>query len=105
MFFFKYKPAYELRISDWSSDVCSSDLADNRPRLYTVAMSYRIPLPLRHPLHTGPTLRKAARHAAILAVLCILPQIGSASCRGRVCNYVYISVVPVSLKKRHIAIQ
>src|SRR3546814_16479627 len=27
-FFFKQKTAYELRISDWSSDVCSSDLAD-----------------------------------------------------------------------------
>src|SRR3546814_16484955 len=26
-FFFKQKTAYELRISDWSSDVCSSDLA------------------------------------------------------------------------------
>src|SRR3546814_1444324 len=26
-FFFKQKPAYEMRISDWSSDVCSSDLA------------------------------------------------------------------------------
>src|SRR3546814_2859587 len=25
-FFFKQKPAYEMRISDWSSDVCSSDL-------------------------------------------------------------------------------
>src|SRR3546814_3106393 len=25
-FFFKLKPAYEMRISDWSSDVCSSDL-------------------------------------------------------------------------------
>src|SRR3546814_7148427 len=25
-FFFKQKTAYELRISDWSSDVCSSDL-------------------------------------------------------------------------------
>src|SRR3546814_10706723 len=24
--FFKQKPAYEMRISDWSSDVCSSDL-------------------------------------------------------------------------------
>src|SRR3546814_7989856 len=28
MFFFKQKTAYELRISDWSSDVCSSDLPD-----------------------------------------------------------------------------
>src|SRR3546814_10260081 len=27
VFFFKQKTAYELRISDWSSDVCSSDLA------------------------------------------------------------------------------
>src|SRR3546814_3139313 len=29
-FFFKPKTAYELRISDWSSDVCSSDLAVER---------------------------------------------------------------------------
>src|SRR3546814_192724 len=28
MFFFKQKTAYELRISDWSSDVCSSDLVN-----------------------------------------------------------------------------
>src|SRR3546814_151746 len=28
VFFFKQKTAYELRISDWSSDVCSSDLPD-----------------------------------------------------------------------------
>src|SRR3546814_1557280 len=27
LFFFKQKTAYELRISDWSSDVCSSDLS------------------------------------------------------------------------------
>src|SRR3546814_1528686 len=29
-FFFKQKTAYEMRISDWSSDVCSSDLGDSR---------------------------------------------------------------------------
>src|SRR3546814_10908199 len=29
-FFFKQKTAYEMRISDWSSDVCSSDLAGDR---------------------------------------------------------------------------
>src|SRR3546814_11249553 len=29
-FFFKQKTAYEMRISDWSSDVCSSDLARER---------------------------------------------------------------------------
>src|SRR3546814_9817662 len=28
-FFFKQKTAYEMRISDWSSDVCSSDLRAN----------------------------------------------------------------------------
>src|SRR3546814_79668 len=28
LFFFKQKTAYEMRISDWSSDVCSSDLAE-----------------------------------------------------------------------------
>src|SRR3546814_12570210 len=28
-FFFKQKTAYEMRISDWSSDVCSSDLEDS----------------------------------------------------------------------------
>src|SRR3546814_6642562 len=31
-FFFKQKTAYEMRISDWSSDVCSSDLLAGRPR-------------------------------------------------------------------------
>src|SRR3546814_18577504 len=29
MFFCKQKTAYEMRISDWSSDVCSSDLQEN----------------------------------------------------------------------------
>src|SRR3546814_2195506 len=29
-FFFKQKTAYEMRISDWSSDVCSSDLLRTR---------------------------------------------------------------------------
>src|SRR3546814_4995859 len=30
-FFFNQKTAYELRISDWSSDVCSSDLRHDQP--------------------------------------------------------------------------
>src|SRR3546814_12962016 len=30
VFFFKQKTAYEMRISDWSSDVCSSDLREAR---------------------------------------------------------------------------
>src|SRR3546814_9302601 len=32
-FFFKQKTAYEMRISDWSSDVCSSDLAAGQTHL------------------------------------------------------------------------
>src|SRR3546814_7304474 len=32
-FFFKQKTAYEMRISDWSSDVCSSDLFGGEARL------------------------------------------------------------------------
>src|SRR3546814_2604182 len=36
-FFFKQKTAYEKRISDWSSDVCSSDLAVERLESYTPA--------------------------------------------------------------------
>src|SRR3546814_4379473 len=31
-FFFKQKTAYEMRISDWSSDVCSSDLELTAPQ-------------------------------------------------------------------------
>src|SRR3546814_10631845 len=33
-FFFKQKTAYELRISDWSSDVCSSDLVRMERRTF-----------------------------------------------------------------------
>src|SRR3546814_6432063 len=31
--FFKQKTAYEMRISDWSSDVCSSDLPEGKHRV------------------------------------------------------------------------
>src|SRR3546814_8816323 len=40
-FFFKHKPASEFRISDWSSDVCSSDLDD--PRLFGIGKPLRVP--------------------------------------------------------------
>src|SRR3546814_17885537 len=43
-FFFKQKTAYEMRISDWSSDVCSSDLS---------AVSYR--RPANRVTHAAPT--------------------------------------------------
>src|SRR3546814_4149199 len=35
--FFKQKTAYEMRISDWSSDVCSSDLLQHRDQVAIVA--------------------------------------------------------------------
>src|SRR3546814_9777214 len=38
--FFKQKTAYEMRISDWSSDVCSSDLR-RRPRLLRPSAALR----------------------------------------------------------------
>src|SRR3546814_10752541 len=37
-FFFKQKTAYEMRISDWSSDVCSSDLAERLPKAVAAKM-------------------------------------------------------------------
>src|SRR3546814_3192481 len=51
-FFFKQKTAYEMRISDWSSDVCSSDLLD-----------------LQDALTIQPVLRLAHQAGADAAVL------------------------------------
>src|SRR3546814_2567588 len=41
-FFFKQKTAYELRISDWSSDVCSSDLIPVARKLW---LPIAVPIP------------------------------------------------------------
>src|SRR3546814_2726308 len=38
VFFFKQKTAYEMRISDWSSDVCSSDLPQPGQRVIELAV-------------------------------------------------------------------
>src|SRR3546814_7627686 len=46
-FFFKQKTAYEMRISDWSSDVCSSDLITAAPP----ALYARLSAPL-HKYHS-----------------------------------------------------
>src|SRR3546814_8777381 len=48
--FFKQKTAYEMRISDWSSDVCSSDLmvdAMARPAASSFALLMRLPVDRR----------------------------------------------------------
>src|SRR3546814_8349916 len=44
-FFFKQKTAYEMRISDWSSDVCSSDLSRSRPEKAATSLRCMIGLP------------------------------------------------------------
>src|SRR3546814_3116260 len=40
-FFFKQKTAYEMRISDWSSDVCSSDLKGQNPQCLSAEARWR----------------------------------------------------------------
>src|SRR3546814_2377657 len=47
-FFFKQKTAYEMRISDWSSDVCSSDLLS-----WGAANPYKPPLATAQATRTG----------------------------------------------------
>src|SRR3546814_12282161 len=48
-FFFKQKTAYEMRISDWSSDVCSSDLSAIKSKLLRLKDAERIFCPLAAP--------------------------------------------------------
>src|SRR3546814_8780519 len=86
VFFFKQKTAYEMRISDWSSDVCSSDLkgADRRtarlrPARGTAQRSRHFGY---HGQRTKPDLHRKEGPAAARG------QIGRASCRERVCQYV-----------------
>src|SRR3546814_2606366 len=43
-FFFKQKTAYEMRISDWSSDVCSSDLMFEKPAALSHEQCAAIPV-------------------------------------------------------------
>src|SRR3546814_5257309 len=89
-FFFKQKTAYEMRISDWSSDVCSSDLLQiYAPELSDYATDrIHIEENLRKAMklgafecHLQPKVRLVDRHW-------IGAEIGRASCRERVCQYV-----------------
>src|SRR3546814_15910795 len=92
-----------MRISDWSSDVCSSDLAARRTVLTRPALELTS-MPLlpsrsfthrpRVPLALVPTVENP-----IGVNVNMLLKIGRASCRDRVCQYVSISVVAVSLNK------
>src|SRR3546814_2929585 len=82
-FFFKQKTAYELRISDWSSDVCSSDLCCAGDLL--AGEGRKVGLLLR----VGAPLRQCDCNAAGCEDRKCKPhEIGRASCRERVCQYV-----------------
>src|SRR3546814_2063453 len=47
VFFFKQKTAYEMRISDWSSDVCSSDLLGAVIDSLPMALTHALDQPVR----------------------------------------------------------
>src|SRR3546814_10358885 len=101
-FFFKQKTAYEMRISDWSSDVCSSDLDPRETMAHYRAVAQASGLPVM--CYNNPVVYGVDITPEMFAELADEPtlEIGSASCRERVCQYVSISVVAVSLtKKRH----
>src|SRR3546814_5194265 len=95
-FFFKQKTAYEMRISDWSSDVCSSDLiAAPRHMARTMPETTRratitIPARLGKPpmLHLGELVRIGDADRHLDQMQRHGRQIGRASCRERVCQYV-----------------
>src|SRR3546814_4703150 len=92
IFFFKQKTAYEMRISDWSSDVCSSDLPMSTDRSeFSTVLSQNI-----HDPSKGSGDRRQNRLCADQArrtedresYRSECSEIGRASCRERVCQYV-----------------
>src|SRR3546814_2381425 len=101
-FFFKQKTAYEMRISDWSSDVCSSDLlrklcvgVESVEQLQEwQARRLKRGERLRHDTRMMPTRRAEILDGGSLywivkgLMLVRQPKIGRASCRERGCQYV-----------------
>src|SRR3546814_8893764 len=104
-FFFKQKTAYEMRISDWSSDVCSSDLGYDRTwNMESVGKPVLAcsndPLLGGDPSRYNPEdlLLSALASCHMLWYLHLASnagiivhayeEIGRASCRERVCQYV-----------------
>src|SRR3546814_3879959 len=95
-FFFKQKTAYEMRISDWSSDVCSSDLQHPWRRIRAKAGLDDVRIhDLRHSYASGalalgeglPMIGKLLGHTQVQTTARYAHQIGRASCRDRVCQY------------------
>src|SRR3546814_7373742 len=92
-FFFKQKTAYEMRISDWSSDVCSSDLDfDIQPTLSSYYELTHRAAGGTYELLAFSEQRIEQRIEQLVSRTVIagldLVEIGRASCRERVCQYV-----------------
>src|SRR3546814_11229045 len=109
-FFFKQKTAYEMRISDWSSDVCSSDLPVEMGLLDRIFERFALPLAqigiesfvfaevkIGHIAEQGRCRRLAvavdeqdalAPDREILRQMNRRGEIGRESCREGVCQYV-----------------
>src|SRR3546814_1767473 len=95
LFLFKQKTAYEMRISDWSSDVCSSDLNTSSScdgRLVDRRSDAGVP-PIDGIGGAGNEARFARDKEAycrgdLLGLSEAVHQIGRASCRESVCQYV-----------------
>src|SRR3546814_7465361 len=89
IFFFKQKTAYEMRISDWSSDVCSSDLVDLKPAVRSVhIVDYPQDWVERFQarrLYASDPIHRASHRTNVGFAWSVL---GRASCRERVCQYV-----------------
>src|SRR3546814_9718828 len=90
LFFFKQKTAYEMRISDWSSDVCSSDLTPTRVAAGMLAAFGATPIGMPVP-QVPESLSKGVIDGVAIPWEVTLPlkiEIGRASCGARVCQYV-----------------
>src|SRR3546814_6610617 len=75
-FFFKQKTAYEMRISDWSSDVCSSDLGPHSVGSRWAAYGRQCRA------HAARTSTPTPRRCAMKRLIVILAAAGFASVAG-----------------------
>src|SRR3546814_10225746 len=82
-FFFKQKTAYELRISDWSSDVCSSDLAIDGPTPHLPPVGGIMPTKIAQIASAGEfhSLRRSEGHSLLLQASAATGAISSNSAR------------------------
>src|SRR3546814_3060843 len=87
-FFFKQKTAYEMRISDWSSDVCSSDLRHLRARRGYSGRDHVTRIGTHVVDQLGAALAHRRPHDSAAHRQPVDMEIGRASCRERVCQYV-----------------